>query len=249
MEPRPARSYHESREKRRGDDRDASWQGKKSHARKYRVESNAVSDKEDVSNEGITHHLVVETPEKANTPTKRPCSPDRANRMGAANLEEFVVKRSSREGTYSRSNRRLGRKPRRGITTRGRRRSRSSSNPEEARKAMASSSGSKPTMEERLASLEENLQSLKHQLHNLDDFLQNLDIDAGRRLEMLEADITSTKFRLSEELGKLCKDLKEPKQEFEDRVNKLEEQMEQLNKDWKQERDLSKKGGSKNFGQ
>jgi predicted nucleic acid-binding Zn-ribbon protein len=110
---------------------------------------------------------------------------------------------------------------------------------------MATSSGSKPTTEERLASLEANWQHLKHQLNNLDDFLQNLDIDAGRHLEMLEEDITSTKFGLSEELGKLCKDLKDPKHEFEERVNKLEQQMEQLNKEWKQERDQSKKGGSK----
>jgi hypothetical protein len=63
-------------------------------------------------------------------------------------------------------------------------------------------------------------------LHNLDEFLQNLDIEVGRRLEILEADITSTKFGLLEELGKLRKDLKEPKKEFEYKVNKLEEQME-----------------------
>jgi hypothetical protein len=66
-----------------------------------------------------------------------------------------------------------------------------------------------------LASLEENWQHLKNQLNYLDDFLQNLDIDARRRLEMLEEEITSTKFGLSEELRKLCKDLKDPKQEFE----------------------------------
>jgi predicted nucleic acid-binding Zn-ribbon protein len=77
-----------------------------------------------------------------------------------------------------------------------------------------------------LASLEENWQHLKNQLNYLDDFLQNLDIDAGRRLEMLEEEITSTKFGLSEELGKLCKDLKDPKQEFEERVSNLEQQME-----------------------
>jgi predicted nucleic acid-binding Zn-ribbon protein len=77
-----------------------------------------------------------------------------------------------------------------------------------------------------LASLEENWQHLKNQLNYLDDFLQNLDIDAGRRLEMLEEEITSTKFGLSEELGKLCKDLKDPKKEFEERVSNLEQQME-----------------------
>jgi hypothetical protein len=62
---------------------------------------------------------------------------------------------------------------------------------------------------------------------------------------MLENDITSTKFGPSEEMGKLRKDLKDPKQEFEERVSNLEQQMEQLNKEWKQERDQSKKDGSK----
>lgn len=75
------------------------------------------------------------------------------------------------------------------------------------------------------------MQHLRHQLNNLDDFLQNLDINARRRLEMLENDITSTKFGLSEELGKLRKDLKDPKQEFDERVSSLEQQMEQLNKE------------------
>lgn len=75
---------------------------------------------------------------------------------------------------------------------------------------MASSSGNKPTTEERLNSLEEDLQRLKHMLHHQMDFLQNLDIYAGRRLEMLEADITTTKFGLTEELGKLRKELKDP---------------------------------------
>jgi predicted nucleic acid-binding Zn-ribbon protein len=98
---------------------------------------------------------------------------------------------------------------------------------------MASSSGNKPTTEERLNSLEEDLQRLKHMLHHQLDFLQNLDIDAGRRLEMLEADITTTKFGLTEELGKLRKELRDPKQEFENRVSNLEEKMKQLNKEWK----------------
>jgi hypothetical protein len=74
--------------------------------------------------------------------------------MGATNLEEFVVKRTSKEGTYPRSSRRLGRKPCRGITTRGKRCSHRHNNQEEVRKDMASSSRSKPTTEERLASLE-----------------------------------------------------------------------------------------------
>jgi predicted nucleic acid-binding Zn-ribbon protein len=53
---------------------------------------------------------------------------------------------------------------------------------------MASSSGNKPTMEERIAELEGNVQKLRNQLINLDDFLQNLDSEAGRRMEMLEND-------------------------------------------------------------
>jgi predicted nucleic acid-binding Zn-ribbon protein len=100
-------------------------------------------------------------------------------------------------------------------------------------------------MEKRLVALEVSMQHLKHHLNNLDDFLQNLDINVGRRLEMLENDITFTKFGLSEELGKLRKELKNPKQKFDERVNSLEQQMEQLNKEWKKERDHTKKGGSK----
>ena len=103
-----------------------------------------------------------------------------------------------------------------------------------------SNSGNKPTTEERLNSLEDNLQRLKQMLEDQLDFLQNLDIDAGRRLEMLEADIITTKFGLTEEMGKLRKELRDPKQEFENRVSNLEEKMKQLNKEWKMERDQPK---------
>jgi hypothetical protein len=64
--------------------------------------------------------------------------------------------------------------------------------------------------------LEDGVQHLKQLLQNQLDFLENLDIDAGRRLEMLEVDITSTKFRLSEEIGKLHQTIKRPKQDLED---------------------------------
>ena len=57
---------------------------------------------------------------------------------------------------------------------------------------------------------------------------------------MLESDITTTKFGLTEELGKLRKELRDPKQVFENRVSKLEEKMKQLNKEWKTERDQPK---------
>jgi hypothetical protein len=79
--------------------------------------------------------------------------------------------------------------------------------------------------------VEEELKRLKQFLQNQDDFLQNLDIEAGRRLEMLEADITSTKIGFSEELEQIRNEFKDPKKEFEERVSKLEAQMEKLNKD------------------
>jgi hypothetical protein len=67
-------------------------------------------------------------------------------------------------------------------------------------KEMASNSGRKPSMEERMKSVEEELKRLKQFLQNQDDFLQNLDIEAGRRIEMLEVDITLTKIGFSVEL-------------------------------------------------
>jgi uncharacterized protein YceH (UPF0502 family) len=82
--------------------------------------------------------------------------------------------------------------------------------------------------------MDEALENLKQMLNYQLDFLQNLDIEAGRRLERLEGDITTTKFEISEELGKLHKELKNPKKEFEDRIAQLEEKMAKLNSDWKQ---------------
>ena len=55
------------------------------------------------------------------------------------------------------------------------------------------------------------LENLKQILNYQLDFLQNMDIDARRRLETLEGDITTTKFEIAEELGKLHKELKDPK--------------------------------------
>jgi hypothetical protein len=132
--------------------------------------------------------------------------------MGAVNL--WISKLKGDEGKEtmkSRSSQRLGRKESSSIVIRGERTPHRSSNPEEAREAMVLSSSSKPMMEERLEALAENMQHLRHQLNNLDDFLQKLDINVGRRLDMLENDITSTKFGLSKELGKLRKELKDPK--------------------------------------
>ena len=66
---------------------------------------------------------------------------------------------------------------------------------------------------------------------------------------MIEDDITSTKIGFSEELEQISKEVKDPKKEFEDRVSKLEVQMEKLNKDWHLERDLPKNKGPGKFGQ
>jgi hypothetical protein len=41
------------------------------------------------------------------------------------------------------------------------------------------------------------LENLKQMLNYQLEFLQNLDINAGRRLEMLEGDIITTKFELT----------------------------------------------------
>jgi peptidoglycan hydrolase CwlO-like protein len=108
---------------------------------------------------------------------------------------------------------------------------------------MASSSGSKPTMEERITALEEEVEKLRGLLVNLDDFLQSLDSEAGRRMEVLENDILFTRSGLSEELWKLRKDMENPKQDHEARVRSLEQQMEQLNKEWKDEREQPKGKG------
>lgn len=97
--------------------------------------------------------------------------------------------------------------------------------------------------------MEEELKRIKHYLHNQDDFLKNLDAKAGWRLEMLEADITTTKFGFLEELGQIRQEHKDPKKEFEEQVSKLESQMEKLNQDWPLERGLPKMEAPRKFGQ
>jgi septal ring factor EnvC (AmiA/AmiB activator) len=164
--------------------------------------------------------------------------PDRENRLGETNWEEFEFKLGSRDAPlHTRSTRRQPRQSRIGSETSFEGIAHRSRTPGEEKKAteMAANSGSKPTTEDRLNALEGTLENLKQMLNHQLDFLQNLDIDAGRRLEMLEGDITTMKFELTEELGKLRKELKDPKQEFEARVSQLEEKMAQLNKDWKQD--------------
>ena len=108
---------------------------------------------------------------------------------------------------------------------------------------MASISGPKLSMDEQITSLEEELEKLRGLLVNLEDFLQSLDNEAGRRMEVLENDILFTRSGLSEELWKLRKDMENPKQDHEVRVWNLEQQMEQLNKEWKEEREQPKGNG------
>ena len=100
---------------------------------------------------------------------------------------------------------------------------------------MASSSGNKPSTEERLKAMDTTLENLKQLLQFQLDFLENLDSEAGRRLEKLEENISTIKIGFTEELGKLHKELKNPKQELEEKIDHLEVKMSQLNNEWKQD--------------
>jgi chromosome segregation ATPase len=164
---------------------------------------------------------------------RRPYPSDLANRKEDANRKEGKLK--TRRGTQSLtlSSRRDSQEGAQPNKEKNERTSRSQGE-EKKPTRMASSSRSKPTTEERLSAMDEALENLKQMLNYQLDFLQNLDIEAGRRLERLEGDITTTKFEISEELGKLHKELKNPKKEFEDKITQLEEKMAKLNSDWKQ---------------
>ena len=87
-----------------------------------------------------------------------------------------------------------------------------------ARSREVPSDGSKLTMEERLKIMDSTLENLKQMLQFQLDFLENLDSEAGKRMEKLEQDITTTKFSFIEELSKLHQELKNPKEEFEQRI-------------------------------
>ena len=100
---------------------------------------------------------------------------------------------------------------------------------------MDSSLTGKLSMEERLKEMDKALANLQQLLHNQLDFLENLDVEAGRRLEQLKADITMTKIGFAEELDKLHKELKNPQQEFDERMEQLEAKMAQLNSNWNQD--------------
>ena len=67
------------------------------------------------------------------------------------------------------------------------------------------------------------------------EFLQNLDEEAGRQMEQLEGDLNTLKFGITKKLGKLHKELKSPKKEFEERITQLEDKMAKLNSDWNQQ--------------
>jgi predicted nucleic acid-binding Zn-ribbon protein len=108
---------------------------------------------------------------------------------------------------------------------------------------MALSSGPKPSAEARIIALEEELEKLWGLMVSLEDFLQNLDSEARRRMEALENDIIYTRSGLSEEIWKLRKELGKPKQDHEERMRNLEQQMEQLNKEWTEEKAQSKGKG------
>jgi chromosome segregation ATPase len=103
------------------------------------------------------------------------------------------------------------------------------------RGAMASSSKGPLSTEERLKQMETTLANLQQMLQHQLDFLENLDVEAGRRLEQLESDITMTKIGFAEELDKLNQELKNPQQDFDERMEQLEAKMAQLNCSWNKE--------------
>ena len=99
---------------------------------------------------------------------------------------------------------------------------------------MASSSKGPKSTEERLKEMDKTLANLQEMLQHQLDFLENLDVEAGRRIEQLESDITLTKIGFAEELDKLHQKLKNPQQEFDERMEQLEAKMAQLNSNWNQ---------------
>jgi len=84
---------------------------------------------------------------------------------------------------------------------------------------MASISDNKPSTEERLKVMDKMMENLKKLLQFQLDFLENLDSEAGRRMEKLEEDITTAKLGFTKELGRLHRELKNPQQEFEERID------------------------------
>jgi hypothetical protein len=81
--------------------------------------------------------------------------------------------------------------------------------------SMATSSRSTPSMEERLKTMEEDMQRIKTTVQNQDIILQGFDVEAGRRLAMLDADITKTKNVFAEAVDQVRQEHKDPKEELE----------------------------------
>jgi chaperonin cofactor prefoldin len=74
-------------------------------------------------------------------------------------------------------------------------------------------------------------QMLQHQLENLKQMLQH---HLENLKQMLQHQL-NTKIGFSEELSKLHQELKNPQEEYELRVEQLEEKMAQLNREWRNE--------------
>jgi hypothetical protein len=70
-------------------------------------------------------------------------------------------------------------------------------------------------MEERLKTMEEEMKRIKNIVQNQDNILQSFDVEAGRRLAMLDADITKTKNVFVEVVDQVRHEHKDPKEELE----------------------------------
>ena len=103
-------------------------------------------------------------------------------------------------------------------------------------------------MEERLKTMEEEMQRIKTIVQNQDIILQSFDVEAGRRLAMLDADITKTKNVFVEAVDQIWNEQKDPKEELEIQVLKLENQMAKLTLDWQIEHSLPQKEVPRKFG-
>ena len=96
--------------------------------------------------------------------------------------------------------------------------------------------------------MENELKRIKNIVQNQDNILQSFDVEAGRRLAMLDEDITKTKNVFTEALDQVQHEHKDPKEKFETRVLKLETQMAELTLNWHLERDPPPKEVPRNFG-
>jgi hypothetical protein len=239
MEQCPQWIYHDSREKSHKKIKVMSWKGKGSMKEGFEQIQSATGQRRYRTAQvdrryNPVHHSVIDFLWGGDRAAGRPSPSDHANHLGDSTWEETELKSGRGTQPSIPTSRRDNQE---GIRPSYERIERSSRSQGEEKKSlkMASSSGSKPSTEERLNAMDVALENLKQMLNYQLDFLQNLDIDAGRRLETLEGDITTTKFEITEELDKLHKELKDPKKEFETRITQLEEKMAQLNNEWKRD--------------